>query len=163
MTIPIASRRRGLLLGAILLAPLVGCCLAWGALNRCPKVRADGNATSRKQLIELEQAYVEAYNRRDGTWLDQHTSEDYLFTADQDQTLGKWAFIALITSIPAGITGATTVEVVETYGDCGIVVATFTDRVPGQPDRFERFTETCVRRHGRWYFAAIQTTSLGGG
>ena len=47
---------------------------------------------------------------------------------------------------------------VRTYGDCGIVVANFVMSQDGRRLDFERFTETCLRRGGRWYFLALHSS-----
>jgi len=112
---------------------------------------ADHNPVSEQQRIDLEQVYLRAYNGRNVALLDRILSEDYLYVGHDGTTVGKAAFVEGITRRPPGVTGATTVDFIRTYGDAGIVVALFTVTAGGRITEQVRFTDSCVRRGGRWY------------
>ena len=140
-----------------LLVPALLGCLAWGAAAR---VRADNNRASRQQLLQMEVAYVRAYNGRDRAALDRMLTEDFLITLPDGTTIGKPDFIDQVVGREAGTTGETTVYFIRTYGDCGVVVADFVTRWNGQFVALDRFTDACVRRGGRWYFYANQDSVI---
>src|SRR5438034_5644988 len=52
-------------------------------------IRADRNRASRQALIDLEAAYVRAFNARDARLLDRLIAEDYLLTGPDGVTIGK--------------------------------------------------------------------------
>lgn len=149
---------RRLLMAITLLLPLVCGCFASAEQGRAARIRADRNRASRQALIDLEAAYVRAFNARDARLLDRLIAEDYLLTGPDGVTIGKADLIRYIQSLPDGVTAATTVYEVRTYGDCGIVVANFVMSQDGRRLDFERFTETCLRRGGRWYFLALHSS-----
>src|SRR6266542_6554090 len=98
LTCPRSSR---LLAAACLLATLTFACLAWGDQAGSARIRADGSHTSRQQLVDLEAAYIRAFNSRDAGMLERLLTEDYLITGIDGSTIGRAEFVDHITHLPA--------------------------------------------------------------
>lgn len=101
---------------------------------------------------------MRAFNARDGNMLERLLTEDYLLTNPEGRTLGRTEFIDEILNRPPDTIAATTVYEVRTYGDSAVVVANFRVTEGGRLRPLERFTDSLVRRSGRWYFTATHVS-----
>ncbi len=132
---------------------------AWSDWPGFPRLFADHNRESARQLQEQERLYLQALNGRDAALWDRLLSEDFVF-ADSTGTMGKRAFIDFATTqLPPDLTFASSIEVLRTYGDAGTVVALLTITGEGGQSQ-ERFSHSWVRRSGRWYIIATQVSEI---
>lgn len=150
-------------IGLALLLPGLAATWAWADWGGFVRLFADHNRTSHRQLIHLEQVFSNAFNSRDAATLDRLLAEDFLFTGEQGQVQNKAAYINSVVHDIRVISGNISEEIVRTYGDAGVVVARFDGEVivDGQDfsDHF-RFTDTWVKRFGRWYVIASQNSPI---
>ena len=129
-----------------------------------PMLKADNKDESVQQLIKAEHAMNEAFKARDRETLGAVLSEDYLFTGEDGKALGKQKFIGEAAGIK--VVSYTMSELVgHTYGDTGILNGQWKGRIAVDQREEEltlRFTDTFVRRDGRWWAVAGHMTRIGG-
>ena len=136
-----------------ILPALVGC-----AVTTTFAVPADSgtqvSASAEKDVLAVQQAWVEAEYRRDAAALKRLMHDRYIVTFNTGQLHNKEDFIKALVqskSEPGSQTLSDQTVIVE--GDTAIIVGTDTLRgiKNGQPyTRVARYTSTYVRRDGRW-------------
>lgn len=120
-----------------------------------------GNAD--QTLMSLEQRWSEAYKGRDQQALNRILANDFIFTDDDGQVYNKSQYIEAVTKMIKVESYKIDDLTTRTYGDTGVAAGRWTGRltVDGKDASGSfRFTDTFVKRQGRWQAIASQDTRI---
>jgi ketosteroid isomerase-like protein len=126
--------------------------------------RASNTVTNAGQALkDLEREWNEAFKERNAQALNRILANDFIFTDDDGKVYNKSQYIAAVTQVikveSYDIDDITT----QVYGDTGIVAGRWTGKltVDGKAASGAfRFTDTFVKRQGRWQVVASQDTRI---
>ena len=124
-----------------------------------PILRADHKVEVERELVKVEHTWNEAFKDRDKAGLSAICGEDFLFTGEDRKLADRTKFIAEATTHLKVMSYAVSDVTARFYGDTGILNALWKGTVIEDDHRSEvtvRFTDTFVRRDGRWWAVASQ-------
>ncbi len=109
-------------------------------------------------LDKLNRGYVDAVQRSDVRWFDEHLSDDFLNSNPDGSIVDRAGFLAQIAR-PVAIEGLRPADVrIRILGETAIIHARTTYiRPDGQPGA-GRYTDIWQRRDGRWFCVAAHVT-----
>lgn len=143
-------------LRAVLVLSLVLPCLDFGQQAK--------NAPTEEELMKLENQWGEAVVKQDFDMLGRILADDYTGTDFEGTIWTKATAIAAFKSGEDVVTSATVDEMkVRTYGDAAVVIGrtTVQEKLKGRDLSGQyRFTDTWVRRGGRWQCIAAHGSKL---
>ena len=125
-----------------------------------------GNAVSADQALkDLERQWMEGFKNRDEEILNRVLADDFIFTDDEGQTFNKAQYIEAATKAIKVESYSLDDLTTRVYGDTCVVVGRWTGKftVDGKSASGDfRFTDTFVKRQGRWRVIASQDTRIKG-
>lgn len=142
--------------------------LLFGAAALCCLIAARlGNAqtapASEQALLRQERAWAEAFKNRDRAALERILAEDFSFTDDEGNVYNKVQYIEAVTqAIKVGSYEIDDLKA-RVYGEAGVVTGRWTGSmtIDGKDASGAfRFTDTFVKRQGRWQVVASQDTRI---
>jgi ketosteroid isomerase-like protein len=117
-----------------------------------------------QELIKLERDWIDALIKHDWAFIDRILAEDYTTTDSDGVIINKAQEMAVIKSGEEAITSAATDEFrVRVYGDAAVVTFrwVYKGQVKGKESSGEeRYTDTWIRRDGRWQCVAIHASRI---
>jgi peptidylprolyl isomerase len=116
-------------------------------------------------LKDLERQWMEGFKNRDKEMLNRVLSDDFIFTDDEGQTFNKAQYVEAAMQVVKVESYSLDDLTTRVYGDTGVVVGRWTGKftVDGKPSSGDfRFTDTFVKRQGRWRVIASQDTRIKG-
>lgn len=120
-------------------------------------------ANAEQSLKELEHRWTEAFKNRDSDILDHILDDRFVFTDDEGQVINKARYIdAVMQAIKVESYNLDDVTA-RVFGDTGVVTGRWTGKLTiGGKDASGafRFTDTFLKRLGRWRAIASQDTRL---
>jgi ketosteroid isomerase-like protein len=128
-----------------------------------PGLRADRKPDTERQLVKTEQNWNEAFMNRNKTALASLCADDFQVTDDDGKVEDKARYIEDATRHVKVVTYTLSNMTARAYGETGIVMGQWTGTVAADDGNTEltfRFTDTFVRREGRWWAVASQMTRL---
>jgi len=109
-------------------------------------------------LLQLNADYIRSVQNSDVTRFDQILADDFVCT-NPDGTLVDRANFLMQTARPVAITGLAAHDVnVRLMGDCAIIHARTSYRMPDGRTAAGRYTDVWARRNGRWLAVAAHVT-----
>ena len=133
------------------------------ALGQTTGLEADRESNEAQALLKLEREWIEAFKNRDKAALERILADDFIFTDDEGQVYGKTQYIEAVTQVIKVGSYAVDDHTIRVYGDTGIVAARWTGKitVDGKDASGSiRYTDTFVKRQGRWQVVASQDTRI---
>ncbi len=149
----------------IIVALIVGA----GAISRAadpPELRADVKPDVERQLMKVEQDWNEAFKSRDKTALTSFCAEDCQFTDDDGKISDRAHYIEDASKNVKVASYTLSGLVARAYGETGVVTGRWKGTIEtsdGNTELTVRFTDTFVRREGRWRAVASQMTRVSAG
>ena len=117
-----------------------------------------------QELIRLEKQWVDAVIKLDLAFLDRIWADDYVWTASDGNIWSKAHTLESLKSGEDRVLSVRTDDVkVRVYGDAAVVTgrSTFNETFKGKDvSGSERFTDTWVRRSGRWQCVAMHCSRI---
>jgi ketosteroid isomerase-like protein len=115
-------------------------------------------ATDFEVLEKLNKAYVDAVQKSDVRWFEEHLSSDFLNSNPDGTIIDRAGFLAQVAR-PAVVKGLEPREVkIRLYGDFAIIHAKTVYRKPDGQSGAGRYTDIWMRRDGRWRCVAAHVT-----
>ena len=115
-------------------------------------------------LMQIEREWAKVTLARDTVGLDRILASDYIYTDADAHPITKAEFLASLTSGEATFAMFTVDDMqVRVYGDAAVVLGqvVLKGRYKGQAiDERDRFTDTFVKRGGRWQAVATHTSRM---
>ena len=109
-------------------------------------------------LDKLNKGYVDAVQKSDVRWFDEHLSGDFLNSNPDGTIVDRAGFLAQIAR-PVPIKGLRPAEVrIRILGEIAIIHARTTYTKPGGTPGAGRYTDIWQRRDGRWLCVAAHVT-----
>ena len=134
------------------------------ARGRKPVRRPAASAANADQALkDLERQWAEGLKNRDKETLNRILADDFIFTDDEGRVHNKAQYVEAITKMPKVDSYTLDELTTRVYGDVGVVAGRWTGKVTsGGKDAGGafRFTDTCVKRQGRWLAIASQDTRI---
>ena len=134
------------------------------AKGRRPARRPPANAANPDQALkDLERQWAEGLKNRDKEMLNRILANDFIFTDDEGRVHNKAQYVQAIMKMPKVDSYTLDELTTRVYGDVGIVAGRWTGKVTGggkDAGGAFRFTDTCVKRQGRWLVIASQDTRI---
>jgi ketosteroid isomerase-like protein len=119
--------------------------------------------TVEQQLTKMENDWADSYVRRDPSFVERITTDDFMFVGPDGSVSNKADYIKAIT----GDTTFTTFKInslkVRTYGDTAVVIgnATISAKTKGEDESGDySFTDIFVKQKGEWKAASGQATQV---
>jgi len=143
----------------VLWGVLVVGCAATASASQRPPVMSD-----QQILVELEQAWNEAFYRKDVAFIERILADEFIATYDDGSRGDKARELALAAEFNQQVESSIQDEfTVKVYGDTAVVW--FTLRLVGirQGERAEvtfRYTDVFVRRNGDWQCVSTHSTRV---
>ncbi len=116
-----------------------------------------------EELISLERAWADAVVKRDVAALERIEAEEMVSTDPEGTVRTKAQDLANVKGDTNKIESFTVDDMkVQTHGETAVVTgrATIKGQAPGLPAGVFRFTDTFVKRDGRWQCVATQATAV---
>jgi ketosteroid isomerase-like protein len=117
-----------------------------------------------QELIKLENAWADAVVKKDLAFLEGIWGDDYAWTASDGNVWSKAQTLASLKSGEDAVLSLRTDDVkVRVYGDAAVATgrSTFNETFKGKDvSGSERFTDTWVRRSGRWQCVAMHCSRI---
>lgn len=109
-------------------------------------------------LDKLNSGYVDAVQRSDARWFDEHLSDDFLNSNPDGSIVDRAGFLAQIAR-PVAIKGLRPADVrIRILGETAIIHARTTYTRPDGQAGAGRYTDIWQRRDGRWFCVAAHVT-----
>ncbi len=141
---------------AVILASAV---IAWTQMSAQPT-----SGSVEQELIKLEQGWANANVKADVAFLDRILAEDYTWTDENGVLRTKAQNLEVFKSREAVITSMVSDDMkVRVYGDAAVVTGRNTIKGTWQGkdiDQQERWTDTWIKRNGRWQCVATHSSLL---
>ena len=121
--------------------------------------------SAEQTLKDLEQQWLEAFKNRDAATLRRILADGFIFTGDEGNLYNKTQYMAAIMQAIKVDSYNVDEMTVRVYGDTGIVAGRWTGKftIEGKDASGAfRFTDTFVKRLGRWQAIASQDTRIQG-
>jgi ketosteroid isomerase-like protein len=132
-------------------------------LGQTTSLKADRGSTKEQELMQREHAWTEAFKNRDPAVLNSMLADDFIFTDDEGHVYSKAQYIAAVTQAIKVDSYGIADHTVRVYGDTGIVAGRWTGKmtIDGKDASGAfRYTDTFVKRQGRWQVVASQDTRI---
>jgi peptidylprolyl isomerase len=116
-------------------------------------------------LKDLERKWMEGFKNRDREMLNRILADDFISTNDEGQVFNKAQYVEAVMETLKVESYSLDDLTTRVYGDTGIVAGRWTGKftVDGKPSGGAfRFTDTFVKRQGRWRVVASQDTRIKG-
>jgi len=125
------------------------------ALGQTINERSTQN-NAEKELKGLENEWLNSYLRGDKETFDRIVADDFTRTDESGKFATKAEEKALVQAAPTSVNASLTNEDVQVrvYGDAAIVTGRIVSKVQGSLNFQSRFTDTFLKRHGRWQVVA---------
>jgi ketosteroid isomerase-like protein len=115
-------------------------------------------ATEVEVLEKLNKAYVDAVQKSDVRWFEEHLSGDFLNSNPDGTIVDRAGFLVQIAR-PAAVKGLEPREVkIRLFGDFAIIHAKTAYRKSDGQSGAGRYTDIWMRRDGRWRCVAAHVT-----
>jgi hypothetical protein len=105
-------------------------------------------------LLQFERESATAMGRNDIPWAEKNIPDDFIYTASDGQMMTKAELLGAIKSGDLKYESATVDEMkVHVYGDAAVVTGKLTSRAKFKGQEIggtERWTDTFIKRNGRW-------------
>jgi ketosteroid isomerase-like protein len=126
--------------------------------------RTSTGTTLTEELGELNRKWMEAYVKRDTTFLERCLSEDYVSTFPDGTSLDKNGEIESVRSGAVVLTEMKPTEMdTRVYGEVAVIIgrSTIKAKVKGRDESGDyRFIDVWVKRGDRWQAVASQVTRI---
>ena len=157
--------RKRFLLIAVLMLAVPGIVTAQTKSKRpAPRKQTKQQPASPDQALKLlETQWMEAFKNRDGAALDRILANDFIFTDDEGRVHDKTEYIKAATELIKVESYTVDDLATRAVGATGVVTGKWTGKVTigGRDASGEfRFTDTFVKRLGRWQVLASQDTRI---
>jgi ketosteroid isomerase-like protein len=132
-------------------------------LGQTAGLKADRESKEAQALLKLEREWAEAFKNRDKAALERILADDFIFTDDEGQVYGKAQYIEAAIQVIKVDSYAVDDHMIRVYGDTGIVSGRWTGKmtIAGKDASGAfRYTDTFVKRQGRWQVVASQDTRI---
>ena len=132
----------------------------------CGMVILAGTQTecTEQELIKLEKGWADAVVKKDLAFLEGIWADDYAWTASDGNVWSKAQTLGSLKSGEDAVLSVRTDDVkVRVYGDAAVVTgrSTFNETFQGKDvSGSERFTDTWVKRSGRWKCVAMHCSRI---
>jgi ketosteroid isomerase-like protein len=138
-----------LVLGVILFAAF---CFALGQMENESSAQSD----TEQELKRLENEWINSYLRGDKQTFDRIVADDFTRTDESGKFATKAEERTFVQAPPASVNSSLTNEdmQVRVYGNAGIVTGRIVSKVQGGLNFQSRFTDTFIKREGRWQVVA---------
>jgi len=117
-----------------------------------------------QELIELEKDWGDAEARRDVAFFEQILADEYMFTDPEGAVRTKVQYIANLKSGDLTVISSVLEDIkVDVYGDAAVCFgrATSKAQLKGKDISSQyRFTDTWIRRAGRWQYVADHSSEI---
>jgi peptidylprolyl isomerase len=157
-------RKRLLLIAVVMLAVPLIVTAQTKSKRPAPRKQTKQQPPSPDQALKLlETQWMEAFKNRDGAALDRILADDFIFTDDEGQVHNKTEYIKAATQLIKVESYTLDDVATRTAGATGVVTGKWTGKVAigGKDASGEfRFTDTFVKRLGRWQVLASQDTRI---
>src|SRR5215510_6710155 len=133
------------------------------ALGQTIGLKADRANKEAQELLKLEREWAEAFKNRDKAALERILADDVIFTDEEGQVYSKAQYIEAVTQVIEVDSYVVDDHMVRVYGDTGIVSGCWTGKmtIDGKDASGAfRYTDTFVKRQGRWQITASQDTRI---
>ena len=133
------------------------------AFGQSTGLKADQNSKEEQALIKLEREWNEAGKNRDKAALERILADDYISTDEAGQSNTKEQYIVAITQNLKVESYTLDDMTVKIYGDTAILIGRWTGTITDKGKDISgvyRFTDTFVKRRGRWVAIATQETRI---
>ena len=155
-------KRAGLALLWLMIVGLIG--LPQTKSKPANKGRPKSSPTNAEQsLKDAERSWLEAFKSRDKAALLRILDDEFIFIDDEGQVFNKIQYIAAATTAIKVESYTLDDVVVRVFGDTGIVSGKVTARLTAEGREASgvfRFTDTFLRRLGRWRVVSSQNTRV---
>jgi len=118
--------------------------------------KSSTQANAEQELMRLEDRWLSSYLRGDKQTFDQIVADDFSRTDESGKFATKAEERALVQAPPNGVNASLNNEdmKVRFYGDAAIVTGLIVSKVQGNLNFQSRFTDTFIKRGGRWQVVA---------
>lgn len=117
-----------------------------------------------QELIKIETGWAEAEIKKDIAFFDPILAEDYTYTDSEGNIKTKAQYIASKKLGESVVTSAVNDEMkVRVYGDAAVITGRWTgkEKIKGKDISSQsRWTDTFIRRDGRWMCVATHTSTI---
>jgi peptidylprolyl isomerase len=137
------------------------------AQTRSKRKARHGNSAAigvEQSLRDTEHRWTEAFKNRDREVLNSVLDDQFMFTDDQGGVFNKSQYIDAVTQSIKVESYRLEDTTVRTFGDTGVVTGRWTGKLTVEGKDLSgafRYTDTFVRRLGRWRAVASQDTRIG--
>jgi ketosteroid isomerase-like protein len=142
---------------------LVVCAATLAAAADIATLKADRKPETEQQLLKVERDWNEAFKAQDKTALSALCAEDFVATDAEGATSNKPSYLEDAVKQVKVLSYSLSNTSARAYGDSGIVTGRWKGKVSvqGQVTEFAAaFTDTFVRRDGRWWAVATHMSRL---
>lgn len=157
------TNRAGLVLSLVMVSSSLALAQTTSTRNNKNRQARPASVGAEQSLKATEHQWMEAYKNRDEAALNRILDDQFIFTDAEGQIFTKAQYIDLaIRAIKIHSYSMDDVTV-KVFGDTGVVTGQWTGKITVEgKDVTEkvRFTDTFVRRLGRWRVVATQDTTL---
>jgi len=156
-------KRAGLALLIVVAAPSMPVAQTKGKAATTAGQTRQMRVSAEQSLRSAEQQWMEAFKNRDKEILNRLLDDQFIFTDAEGQVFNKAQYVDAATRIIKIESYSMDDMTVRVVGDTGVVAGRWTGRiaVDGKPAIEDvRYTDTFVRRLGRWRVVASQDTKM---
>ena len=118
--------------------------------------KAEHDLKQQSVLVDVEQAWIDTYKTHNLKVIQDLAADDFVFTDEQGSYMNKQSYIKSLDDVK--VDGYTLTDLQAfIYGSTGVVTGIWTGKytVSGKDaSGSSRFTDTFVKRDGRWYIVA---------
>lgn len=150
---------------ALLTLSLLFCTLLLAEATHLSVFKADHAPEMERHLLKKEHEWNEAYKAHDKEALSTFCAEEFIAIDDDGQVSDKAHYLANSAKAIKILSYALSNMVAHIYGDTGVVTGRWTGRISiegVESGMTFQFTDTFVRRQGKWWEIASQMTRVGG-
>lgn len=120
-------------------------------------------ASVEQQLTKMENDWVDSYLKRDPSFAQKNTTDDFMFVGPDGNVANKAEYVKAITGDTTFTAFKITSLKVRTYGDTAVVIglATISAETKGENESGDySFTDVFVKQNGVWKAASGQATQV---
>lgn len=144
---------------------LLLCTLLLAKAGDIPALKADPAPAIAQHLFKLERAWNEAFKAKDTSALSAFCAEDFLSIDDEGQVSDKAHYLADSMKPTKVLSYALSNMVAHVYGDTAVLTGRWSGKISVEGEESMeafQFTDTFVRRQGKWWAIASQMTRVAG-
>ena len=133
------------------------------AEGQSPRPMDRGTAKVKEDVLKVEREWTEAYKSRDKDVLNRVLADDFIFTDDEGRVSDKAQYIEAVVNVIRVESYSLDDLAVRVAGDAAVVTGIWSGKatVAGADASGDfRYTDTLVRRGGRWQVLASQDTRI---